>query len=180
MESRHHISIKKYQKLSKPESGFFHNMNRMELQIAIQKYACCQIVVLYKVLFKKKTLCFRHLNNLFNNNFWCFSGEKKCWVSFFQNTNNRTHERFKIRRRHQTNAMTQRGCWHVHSSCDLYTECPVASREIVKKSEGYVFFSGKRNWRGTGFFVLIYSFLEKGLNIRVAKKGHFMRLNFGS
>lgn len=140
MESRHHISIKKYQKLSKPESGFFHNMNRMELQIAIQKYACCQIVVLYKVLFQKKPLCFRHLNNLFNNNFWCFSGEKKCWVSFFQNTNNRTHERFKIRRRHQTNAMTQRGCWHVHSSCDLYTECPVASREIVKKSEGYGFF----------------------------------------
>ena len=56
----------------------------------------------------------------------------------------------------------------------------MALREIVKKSEGYVFFSGKRNWRGTGFFVLIYSFLEKGLNIRVAQKGNFMRLNFGS
>lgn len=33
-------------------------MNRMELQIAIQKYACCQIVVLYKVLFQKKTFVF--------------------------------------------------------------------------------------------------------------------------
>lgn len=83
MESRHHISIKKYQKLSKPESGFFHNMNRMELQIAIQKYACCQIVVLYKVLFQKKNLCFRHLNNLFNKNFWCFSGEKNVGSHFF-------------------------------------------------------------------------------------------------